>query len=47
MSECILERSDVRADALPTTLLQSSQPVLLRGLVRHWPLVQADRKSVV
>ena len=45
MSECILERSDVRADALPTTLLQSSQPVLLRGLVRHWPLVQAALQS--
>ena len=35
------ERSDVRADALPADLLQDTRPVLLRGLVRHWPLVQA------
>ncbi|CAM4031972.1 cupin-like domain-containing protein [Roseateles saccharophilus] len=41
----MLERSDVSAEALPAELLQSSQPVLLRGLVRHWPLVQAARRS--
>jgi hypothetical protein len=26
-------------------VLQSTQPVLLRGLVRHWPLVQAAQQS--
>jgi hypothetical protein len=41
----MLERSDVRADALPLDLLQQTQPVLLRGLVRHWPLVQAALQS--
>ncbi len=45
MGERMHERSDVRADALPTDLLQSTHPVLLRGLVRHWPLVQAAVQS--
>lgn len=31
--------------ALSPDLLQSTQPVLLRGLVAHWPLVQAARRS--
>ena len=39
----MLERRDVSAEALPVEVLQSTQPVLLRGLVRHWPLVQAAR----
>jgi hypothetical protein len=41
----MLERSDVRAEAVPAEVLQSTQPVLLRGLVRHWPLVQAATRS--
>jgi hypothetical protein len=41
----MLERSDVRAEALPAEVLQSTQPVLLRGLVTHWPLVQAAARS--
>ena len=41
----MLERSDVRADALPADLLQSTQPVLLRGLVQHWPMVQEANRS--
>ena len=41
----MIERDDVRADALPADLLQAAQPVLMRGLVRHWPLVQAARRS--
>jgi len=36
---------DVSADAIPADVLQSTQPVLLRGLVRHWPLVQAAERS--
>jgi hypothetical protein len=46
----MLERSDVNAGALgaiPADLLQSTQPVVLRGLVRHWPLVQAAQRSNV
>jgi hypothetical protein len=45
MAKPMLERSDVSADALPADLLCSSEPVLLRGLVRHWPLVQAAQQS--
>ncbi len=41
----MLERSDARAEAIPAEVLQSTQPVLLRGLVRHWPLVQAAQRS--
>lgn len=42
------EPADVSGQApgtLPAGLLQSTQPVLLRGLVGHWPLVQAARRS--
>ena len=39
------ERGDVSAEALPADVLQSTQPVLLRGLVAHWPLVQAAQRS--
>ena len=45
MSRPVLERSDVSADALPADLLQSTEPVLVRGLVRHWPMVQAAQQS--
>ncbi|MBT9492681.1 MAG: cupin-like domain-containing protein [Paucibacter sp.] len=41
----MLERNALVTDALPADLLQSTQPVLLRGLVRHWPLVQAALQS--
>ncbi|MBV8501964.1 MAG: cupin-like domain-containing protein [Paucibacter sp.] len=30
---------------IPVEVLQSTQPVLLRGLVRHWPMVQAAQRS--
>ncbi len=40
------ERSDVQADALPIDeLLEAGQPVVLRGLVRDWELVQAGQHS--
>ncbi len=45
MGEPMLERSDVEADALPDDLLGGTRPVVLRGLVRHWPLVQAALQS--
>lgn len=41
----MIERSDLGAGSLPTSLLQGNEPVLLRGLVREWPLVQAARRS--
>lgn len=44
----MLERPDASAGgpgAIPPTVLQSTQPVLLRGLVNHWPLVQAAQRS--
>lgn len=43
----VLERSDVRSDALPLDeLLEAGQPVVLRGLVRDWQLTQAGQRSV-
>jgi len=30
---------------IPADVLQSTEPALLRGLVRHWPLVQAAQRS--
>ncbi|MCE4554435.1 cupin-like domain-containing protein [Pelomonas cellulosilytica] len=39
------ESVGMQAGALPAGVLQSTQPVLLRGLVRHWPLVQAAERS--
>lgn len=41
----MLERGDLSPAALPPALLQSTQPVLMRGLVKDWPLVQAARQS--
>lgn len=35
----------VDPDALPDALLASPEPVLLPGLVAHWPAVQAARRS--
>lgn len=45
MGQCMLERSEIRADALPAEILQSPQPICMRGLVGHWPLVQAALQS--
>ncbi len=33
------------AAALPAAVLESTEPVLQRGLVAHWPLVQAARRG--
>jgi len=42
----IAERSGERADALPLAeLLAGGEPVVLRGLMRDWPLVQAGLRS--
>lgn len=40
-----MTEGSTRADQLPAEVLQSTEPVLLRGLVNDWPLVQAARKS--
>lgn len=37
------EWSAIDARALPAALLQADEPVLLRGLVAHWPAVHAGR----
>jgi hypothetical protein len=39
------EHNGICAEALPAEVLRSTQPVLLRGLVGHWPLVQAAQRS--
>ncbi|MEO5688573.1 MAG: cupin-like domain-containing protein [Burkholderiaceae bacterium] len=39
------ERSDLDAAGLPAELLRSGEPMVLRGLVRQWPMVQAARRS--
>ena len=39
------ELTGVDPQALPDTLLQSTEPVLLRGLVSHWPAAQAGARS--
>lgn len=39
------EATGIDALALPEALLCATEPVLLRGLVAHWPAVQAVRES--
>jgi len=41
----IRELTGVDARALPDCVLQSSEPLVLRGLVTQWPLVVAARES--
>lgn len=41
----IEQRRDCSADDIPAEVLSSSAPVLLKGLVDHWPLVQAGQQS--
>lgn len=41
----MLERNDVSPEMLPVDVLQSAEPVLMRGLVKHWPMVQAALRS--
>ncbi|WP_101927577.1 MULTISPECIES: cupin-like domain-containing protein [Luteimonas] len=47
MTDAIAERDDVRADAIPDALLRADRPVVLRGLVTDWPMVQAARAGSV
>ncbi len=41
----LCERHDCRADALPAQLLAAREPLVLRGLVAHWPVVLAAQQS--
>ena len=44
-AEPIREVHGLSAEALPDDLLRSPEPVVLRGLVAHWPMVRAARES--
>ena len=41
----IAEIAGIDPHSLPEELLRSGQPVVLRGLVGHWPMAQAGRAS--
>lgn len=41
----IAERSAIDPRSLPETVLAARDPVVLRGLVSHWPLVEAARSA--
>jgi hypothetical protein len=45
VAEPIREIAGLAPDSLPDELLRSTRPLLLRGLVAHWPMVQAARTS--
>lgn len=44
-AERIREVPDVDARILSDALLESAEPLVLRGLTTHWPMVQAARES--
>jgi Cupin-like domain len=41
----IAEMADIDPHSLPMELLQTGQPVVIRGLVGHWPMARAGRAS--
>jgi hypothetical protein len=41
----IRELTGIDSRAVPDSVLQSTEPLVLRGLVSHWPLVRAARES--
>lgn len=45
VADRVAERADVDPHALAGAVLRSTEPVVLRGLVAHWPLVQAAQRS--
>jgi hypothetical protein len=45
MSGAIREVADVDARVLPASLLDSTEPLVVRGLAAHWPMVRAARES--
>lgn len=44
-AEPIEEIAGIDPQALPDRLLASPRPLVVRGLVEHWPMVQASRRS--
>src|SRR5262245_15412312 len=42
-AETIEELSGVDAQSLPDRVLESTRPLVLRGLAAHWPVVQAGQ----
>src|SRR4029453_2378921 len=44
-AEKIREVDGVDARSLPDALLESTEPLVLRGLVAHWPVVRAALES--
>ena len=45
VADTVREMRGVEAGAIPDEVLRSTEPVLLKGLVAHWPLVQAGLRS--
>ena len=46
VDQTVEEVRGVRPDAVPTDILTSTKPLLLKGLVADWPFVRAGKKSV-
>lgn len=44
-AEAIAERDDVDPQALPEDVLCATEPVILRGLLTHWPMTAAALRS--
>jgi len=42
----VKEMSGLRADSLPSDVLTSTEPLLLKGLVADWPFVKAGKESI-
>ena len=45
VDKTIRELTGLEPGALPDEVLNGSEPVLLRGVAAHWPIVQAARES--
>ena len=45
IKESVREVTGIRPDELPDWILSSAEPVVLKGLVSDWPIVQAARQS--
>ncbi len=45
IEKSVEERSGIRFDELPDWVFSSTEPLLLKGLVAGWPIVQAARES--
>lgn len=45
IEKSVEERSGIRFDEVPDWVFSSTEPLLLKGLVSEWPIVQAARES--